>query len=178
MNETGERKRRLFFALWPDPEVRRRLAEAARRWTPHPLATPNLHMTLVFLGARGEEELRCIIEAVSGIRAEPFDIELDYLGHWGRAGIQWLGSSRIPPALNALVGQLQQRLQPCGYEPEKRRFVPHVTLARKVRKPRIKAGLEPIRWSVREFVLAESVSVEGGVSYQVLQRWPLGEASL
>jgi 2'-5' RNA ligase len=60
----------------------------------------------------------------------------------------------------------------CGFEAEKRPFFPHITLARKVRHPKVKAGLEAIRWPVRDFVLVESVAVEAGVSYRVLQRWP------
>jgi 2'-5' RNA ligase len=74
-----------------------------------------------------------------------------------------------------LVTQLNLQLSACDFEPEKRRFVPHVTLSRKVRNPRIQAVLECIHWRVSDFALAESVQVEGGVEYRLVQRWTLPE---
>ena len=68
-------------------------------------------------------------------------------------------------------------MEPCGYQAEQRRFLAHVTLARKVKKPLIKAGLEAIHWPVRDFVLVESLPADGGVRYEVLERWPFLEAA-
>ena len=166
---------RLFFALWPDTQVRVRLAVVARQCAKRPVADANLHMTLLFLGQCSEQRRACFSQAASQIECEPFELQMDYLGGWSRAGIQWLGTSRIPDVLSGLVHNLAAALEPCGYQAEKRPFVPHVTLARKVRRPKTKAGLEAIRWSVQDFVLIESVAVEGGTRYDVLQRWPLGK---
>ena len=172
MNEPGS-SRRLFFALWPDAQVRHQLAEASRQWTRHPVADANLHMTLQFLGARTAAELACCCEAAGKLRGEAFELQLDYLGGWAKPRVQWLGTRCIPPALLQLVDQLQTALVPCGIAPLIRRYVPHVTLSRKEKDPRVEAGLESVRWSVRDFVLAESVSTQRGVRYDVLQRWPL-----
>jgi 2'-5' RNA ligase len=176
VNETV-RRRRLFFALWPDPDVHRQLAAASRNLTKHPVADTNLHMTLLFLGGRPASELECFCEAAGKLQGEAFELQLDYLGNWARPGIQWLGTSSIPPALLRLVNELQQALKPCGVEEDNRRFVPHITLSRKEKRPRVKAGLEAIHWQVQDFVLAESVSAGGGVRYDVLERWPLGDAA-
>ncbi len=176
MNEASD-TRRLFFALWPSPDVRRQLARVAHSWTRHPVADANLHMTLLFLGGRTARELGCFCEAAGNLQGEAFELQLDYLGNWARPRIQWLGTSCIPPALLQLVDTLQQALASCGVEPEKRPFVPHVTLSRKEKNPRVKAGLEPVHWQVRDFVLAESVSAQGGVRYAVVQRWPLADAA-
>lgn len=173
MNLPGEKKRRLFFALWPDNGVRVKLLRVAREYVRRPPSAANLHMTLVFLGDCTEQQLSCSRAAVAGLEAPMFELEMDYLGAFPRAGIQWLGLGSVPAQLPQLVAQLQQALTGCGFEPEKRRFVPHITLARKVRKPLVRAGLEAIHWPVRDFVLAESVSVSGGVEYRVLDRWPL-----
>jgi len=164
--------RRLFFALWPDGQVRAQLAEVSRHWTRRPVADDKLHMTLLFLGSRSEQERVCFCQAASKIRCEPFELYMDCLGGWPRAGIQWLGTSQLPDALSGLVAGLTAVLEPCGFAAGKRPFVPHITLARKVRHPKVKAGLEAIRWSLRDFVLVESAVVEGGARYQVLQRWP------
>jgi len=167
--------RRLFFALWPSPEVRRQLARVATQWTRHPVAAGNLHMTLLFLGGRSASELDCFCEAAGELQGEAFEMQLDFLGCWTRPRIQWLGTSLIPPALLRLVDTLQQVLVPCGVEAGERRFVPHVTLSRKEKNPRVKAGLEAIHWQAQDFVLAESVSAQGGVRYDVVQRWPLDD---
>ncbi len=169
--------RRLFFALWPNPEVRQQLAKVSHDWTRHPVADANLHMTLLFLGGRTARELDCFCEAAGNLKGKIFDLQLDYLGNWAKPRIQWLGTSCIPPVLPRLVDKLQQVLAPCGVEVGKQRFVPHVTLSRKEKAPRIKAGLEAVHWQVRDFVLAESVSVEGGVRYDVLERWSLGDVA-
>jgi 2'-5' RNA ligase len=167
------KKRRLFFALWPDPVTRKALAGVAHHWSRHPLADANLHMTLVFLGACDEPRQQCLREAAATVIGEPFELRLDYLGGWARSRTQWLGTSRMPAALGALVETLTAALAACGVAAETRKFVPHITLSRKVSKPRIQAGLEPLVWAVGEFVLAESLPVEGGVRYAVRERWAL-----
>jgi RNA 2',3'-cyclic 3'-phosphodiesterase len=166
--------RRLFFALWPDERTRARLAQVARQWSHHPVAAANLHMTLHFLGATTAEQAQCYTKALSGIIFEPFELKMDYLGGYARSRIQWLGTSQAPAALHTLVEKLGVALEACGYRPDKRHFVPHVTLSRKEKNPRFKAGLPALDWPVSEFVLAESVAVDGGVHYRVVGRWPGG----
>ena len=169
----NEATRRLFFALWPGDAERRQLADAARRWSRYPVPETNLHITLAFLGQCSEVQRQCYSDAVSGIPMESFDLQLDYLGAWERRGILWLGSSRIPPSLLALVKELNAALARCGFEPDKKPFVPHVTLSRKEKKPHPKSVSEVIHWPVRELFLMESVTVAGRVQYTALQRWPM-----
>ena len=171
----GARTRRLFFALWPDARVRAQLVALSRHSARRPVADDKLHMTLLFLGRRSEQERACFCQSASKVRCQPFELNLNYLGGWPRAGIQWLGTSQVPGVLSGLVGSLTAVLEPCGFEAEKRPFVPHITLARKVRHPKVKTGMEAIRWPVRDFVLVESAVVEGGARYEVLQRWPFEE---
>ena len=173
MSRDPETTQRLFFALWPDDSVRRQLAAAAQRWTQRPVADAGLHMTLVFLGSRSAAQRQCFSEAVGAVRSDAFELALDYLGAWPRRGIRWLGTSQIPEALTDLVLQLHQVLPACGFEAEKRHFVPHITLSRKEKNPQPNAAVDVIRWYVPEFVLVESVAVPEGVCYQPVQRWPL-----
>ena len=171
MNTGGECSHRLFFALWPDDETRARLAQVARECSPRPVAEEKLHMTLHFLGYCSDELQACYAGAVAAVQCEPFELQLDCLGGRARSGIQWLSASEPPAALNRLVERLAEALAPCGYKPEKRRFLPHVTLSRKVKKPRVRTGLPAITWRVSEFVLAESVQSEGKARYLVRGRW-------
>ena len=54
MPAEGEKTARLFFALWPDNEVRRTLDQAGRQLHAacggRRMRAPNVHLTLVFLG--------------------------------------------------------------------------------------------------------------------------------
>ena len=171
-------RHRLFLALWPDSATRAQLGAAANKWTRHPVPDANLHMTLLFLGSCDLEKWHCVDDAVSTILSEPFELDIDYMGAWPRSRTQWLGTSCAPDALGELVKALGSALVSCDFKSEQRHFVPHITLSRKQLNPSVKAGLDVIHWSVDEFVLAESLSVTGGVRYVVHSRWPLSGAVL
>jgi 2'-5' RNA ligase len=167
---------RHFFALWPERAVSEGLAreagQAAMRGRPqHP---EDLHLTLVFLGQIGDAQRRCIESTADAIRGEPFTLRIDGIGYWRRPRILWAGPGETPEPLSQLVFDLQNGLKGCGFEPERRRYKPHVTLYRKVTHadPRV---IEPaIEWPVRAFVLATSGGgAPGEPRYRVLRRWSL-----
>ncbi len=174
MNESAAPARRLFFALWPDAPTRARLAAVARRCSQHPVAAENLHMTLYFLGACGAAQERCYSNVVSRIKFEPFEINLNYIDFWARPQVRWLGARVVPPGLTALMEALGAALATCGYQPDKRDWVPHVTLSRKDKNPHCETDLPKLEWDVREFVLAESVRLDGDLRYRLRGRWPAG----
>ena len=58
--------------------------------------------------------------------------------------------------------------------PKADKFVPHVTLARWVRKPGALPAAVRIPWEVREFVLMRSETLAAGVRYTPLARCALG----
>ena len=170
--------RRLFFALWPLPDLQREAAALARRHVRarRPVAAERLHVTLVFLGwleAAQEQRARTAAGCVAG---EPFELRLDRLGHWAGRGISWLAPSQIPPQLVELHRRLALALEQDGFAPERRRFHPHMTLGRQARPHRY-LDLEPLVWPVRSFHLLWSRNDEGGARYQAVGRWPLGEAA-
>jgi len=170
---------RLFFALWPDPGVRRQLAQLARRHRRpggrehHP---EDLHLTLAFLGPLTPEQAACARQAAGRIHSDPFELTLDRLGYWPRPRVLWCGPSHSPAALKGLVSGLWGELgAACGLVPETRPYKPHVTLVRKQRQPAAGPLQPSIEWSAREFVLATSGGgPPRGPRYRVLARWPLG----
>lgn len=168
---TGQQ--RLFLALWPDPATRTQLAAVARQWTRHPVPEANLHLTLAFLGSCDLEKWRCVNAAASTVVVKPFELNIDCMGAWPRSRTRWLAPSGAPGALGELVQALDSALLRCDFRREQQRFVPHITLTRKLSNPGAQADFDAIRWSVDEFVLVESLAVEGGVRYVVRSRWPL-----
>ncbi len=168
--------RRLFFALWPDARTRQALRSVqdglgagCGRLT-HPA---DLHVTLVFLGNVESGRMPCIETVADGIHAGPFELHFDRLDYWRRPRILWCGPSGRPPALDALVHNLQAGLQACHIEPDQRPYAPHVTLARKARPVDVRDPGVGLHWQVRDFVLVASRSGAEPPRYEVLRRWPL-----
>lgn len=168
-------RQRLFFALWPDEALREALAPLQRlkgECGGRAVPTPNVHITLNFLGNVDADTRDCLEQATSDIVVPRFELTLDRFGYWPRPRVVWLGSSETPQPLTDLVAELNNVVEGCGLQPERRPYHAHLTLLRKARQaPTEQPPVLP--WQVNEFVLVESVSVAGGVEYRVLRRWPL-----
>ena len=178
-----QKRKRLFFALWPDDVTRDELVSATRKAVKgcggRPVPTENLHITLAFLHSVEESRLQCIFDAVAGLDDKCFDLQLDTFGSFPRAGIFWLGPSRIPPDLLNLVTHLWGALEPCGFSAETRRYNAHVTLARKLTKKACETAdlgsPRAVNWQISDIALAQSHTLQAGARYTVLQRWPLSD---
>lgn len=167
-----EESRRLFFALWPSPEIR---AEIVRRrqaidgLSPRRVPDHNLHLTLLFLGDQPSERVPEIITAAENPDASGFDMVLDQLGWFARARVAWLGG-RAPANGKALVSALTARANALGLAFDRRPWAPHVTLFRKVGARPNLPEIEPLVWPVSRFALIESVP---GKPYEALAQFNL-----
>ncbi|MBI3043769.1 MAG: RNA 2',3'-cyclic phosphodiesterase [Betaproteobacteria bacterium] len=168
---------RLFFAVWPAPEIQRALgdlAQALRRdCGGRALPARNIHLTLVFLGNVGRDRLSRIEEIAAAVTAPCFDLSLERVEYWRHNRIVWAGVERCPEALAALVARLAQALTPEGFRFDERPYVPHITLLRDARRPPRVATVPAIAWPVAMFALVESVPRERGRVYEVVREWPL-----
>lgn len=170
-------KQRLFFAFWPDDQIRRQIAEVldvlpSRLGKRVPVA--NLHITLNFLGNITAPLRECVEAAADKFRAQAFELKLDQLGMWPRSGIVWLGASVVPPALSQFAAEMNCGIEACGIATDTRPYRPHVTLlrhatARSQRFPEV----APFIWPVDHFVLVESTLQSPGSCYRILRHWPL-----
>ncbi len=168
-------RQRLFLALWPDEAVRQRLQALAAQHIGSGRRTrlENLHATLVFLGAIDAGARACVERVADSIEGQTFSVTLDGLEHRPRQAIVWAAASHVPAPLTRLVDQLRAGLMQCDFEPERRPYRLHVTLARNVRREQTVAAIDPIVWHIGNFVLVESRTHASGASYQVLRSWPL-----
>ena len=166
---------RLFFALWPGEVQRAALAKTQMGLRSHRgrLAhAQDLHITLVFLGDLDVDRRASAEQAAGRVRAAPFRLTLDRFGCFPRAGILWCGASERPQSLLSLLGSLDGNLLDCGFRPERRPFVPHVTLVRKARPAPARELTPPIDWPVSAFALAIARPGERP-RYRVVREWPL-----
>ena len=138
-----------------------------------PVAEQNIHITLAFVGSVDSSMCRCLRSQAAHTRFRSFSLELSRLGYFSRSRVLWAGPETCPPALTALVADLNACLQPCGYQPEKRPFHPHLTLVRKAVPHKPLPQLEPVTWQVKNFCLVESKTRPQGVLYEVLQTYPM-----
>lgn len=124
---------RLFVALTLPDDLRSRLAGLCSglpgaRW----VAPENLHLTLRFIGEVDGHEAEDIDAALSGIRFPRFSVTLSGVGDFGddkRLRSVWVGVE-ANETLDRLKAKVDQAVQRAGQPPEKRKFKPHVTLAR------------------------------------------------
>jgi len=175
MREVSDK--RVFFALWPDTELRQSLSQAAKTI---PIRRParrvpdyNLHLTLHFIGNVYLDQLSCLRQQARQVTGQGFDLLIDTQGCFRQARVAWLGCSELPAALLQLHRQLGQDLRQCGYRPESRGYNPHVTVARKLGAVSGQAGFSALVWRVNNFVLIESRATDIGVKYQVIDTYPL-----
>ena len=171
---------RCFFALWPDQDVREALVRVGKENLPRkarPVRRDNLHITLAFLGNIPSDSVDCYLQAASSVRFSSFTLLLNELGYFPRPKVFWAGASETPAALRNLYTDLNNAIRTCGYEPETRPFVPHITLARHC--PFLKPGtLDPvITWEANRFCLVQSHTFSEGVEYRVMHEWPAAETA-
>lgn len=138
---------RLFVALDLPPPLRQRLAlltggVPGARWVP----SENQHLTLRFIGETPAWQAEEIDHALGVLRAPGFPLTLagiDVFAKGGHGTVLWVGVERTQ-ALEHLHAKVETALQRIGLEPDRRRFTPHVTLARvdAVPAPRLAAYLQ------------------------------------
>ncbi|MFC4334316.1 RNA 2',3'-cyclic phosphodiesterase [Salininema proteolyticum] len=184
--EAGER---LFVALDLPPVVKDGLAAARSRsgltrvGDAVRLVDPGQwHVTLVFLGwvpvgSRGEvvASLESVCAGVSGL-----DLVLAGGGRLGsaRGGVVYAGLAGDVERLGRLVRALRRSLRRVGLEVERRRFFPHVTVARVRGRVDLSREVERLgefagsAWRAEEAVLYRSRLSGEGAEYSVVARVP------
>ena len=165
----------MFFALWPDEEVRAQLARWARELHAlcggRPTRPENLHVTLAFLGGIEEARVAEVERAGDTVGPRACPLILDEPGYWKHKRIAWAGASVVPPELEALVSELRGALAKSQIRFDAKSFVSHVTLLRDAREPPAMPPLAPIEWRLDGFALVQSVTRPQGSRYEVLKSW-------
>ena len=94
-----------------------------------------IHLTLKFLGNIAEEKITDITAAMTNSvhGVQPFGLSIKGLGIFpnpNRTQVVWVGLAGGLDTLSKLHRQLEASLEKLGFAPERRRFNPHLTLAR------------------------------------------------
>jgi 2'-5' RNA ligase len=179
---------RAFIAVDIPPLVRERIRSfqlplrdipADVKW----VRPENMHVTLKFLGDIEGGQVPLVLEkireAATGLR--PFKISLAGTGAFPngrRARVLWIGVEAGCAPLSRLAESIEMRLEPLGFEREKRAFAAHLTLGR-IQSPagceEVIAAMErePFRtdpYRIEEVVLYQSELKSSGPVYTALGR--------
>lgn len=132
---------RIFFALWPPEQLRRRLWQSIEplrraahgvRWVP----PERYHITLRFMGEVAPKSVADLVAATRSLeREQPFRATLGDLGAFPRRStprVYWVSVKAHP--LRRLRELLDAALLSRGFPANERRFRPHLTLGRAPRR--------------------------------------------
>ena len=174
---------RLFVGIEFPPELKLQLSLLSTgmpgtKW----VDAGNFHLTLRFIGEVGRDVAADIDDALGRLRARRFSLQLAGTGVFGgdRPRALWVGVER-EPELVSLRGKIEQALIRIGLEPEPRKFVPHVTLAR-LRDPALdelgdflaaNAQFRAAPLPVEHFSLIASFPTKAGSIYEDQADYPL-----
>jgi len=162
---------RLFIAIYLNGETRSRLTALQDMLRAHSkrgsfTIPENLHLTLSFLGECDLNQVAAIKLAMDAAYFEPFDITIDHVGYFkGNGGDTWWAGIRENKPLQVLHQKLSQSLSASGFKPEKRKFSPHITLARRILTDLKPWEIAPFGETANKIHLMKSERVGGKLAY-------------
>jgi len=179
---------RLFTGLEIPPLVAQTLSMMrgglpGARW----IDPENYHLTLRFIGDIDDALANEIAGLLGRVHRRPFELRLDGLTSFGgRKPRAVVAAVTAKPPLLELQAEQERLLQRLGLEPEGRKYIPHVTLARlRETSSRQVADYLSARghfrsasFEVSRFVLFSSRASVGGGPYVVEAAYPLGVPEL
>jgi 2'-5' RNA ligase len=134
------------------------------------------HVTLHELGSHPELPAGLVeraLQAGAAVAAEPFDVEFDRAVGWGAEAhlLALAGAANGLRGLRALQRSVAVAMVDAGLgEWVRHGFRPHISLFYG-NKTLPSQAIEPIRWTIDELLLVESL--DGAGVHRVLGRWPL-----
>ena len=177
---------RLFVGVPLPAEVRKSLANLCSgvpgaRW----VDTGTIHITLRFIGEVDAIQAEDIDAALSDVRQPAFELALGGVGCFAsgrKVRAVWAGVVKSD-GLAHLRDKVESAIVRAGFEPERRKFRPHVTLARfrNTTSARVAPYLETHNafaagpFPVDRFDLLRSHLSHAGARYQTIADYPLGE---
>ena len=174
---------RLFTGLEIPPDIGQTLSGMrgglpGARW----IDPENYHVTLRFIGDIDGVAANEIASTLERINRKPFEVALQGLSSFGGKKPRAVVASVVPSRpLMELQAELERLMQRFGFDPEGRKFIPHVTLARlrdtssfeAAEYLSARAAFRSPPFSVSRFVLFSSRASVGGGPYLVEAAYPL-----
>lgn len=184
---------RLFLAIPIDKHILDALAgtvekvrqsRASVRW----VRPEGMHLTLKFLGETDPDRVKPLVEAVTKVTQSvmPFPLSVHGAGAYPslkRPRVLWAGIIETSGTIHRLAAGIEEETGKLGWEKEKRKFSPHVTIGRvkgSMNIARLTAAMEELKvehWGDQEageVALYSSELKPGGAVYERVHVFGLG----
>lgn len=138
---TENRAQRLFVAALLSEQQQQVLIQSQKTLRQHSkklsLTKPeNLHLTLYFLGDVEQDRVGCVCDALNEIKGEGYQNLYGKISHYGyfsrNRGQLVYGGLQVSSGVDRLVETMAKTLSAFNAQPQGRKWLPHVTLARRV----------------------------------------------
>jgi 2'-5' RNA ligase len=170
----------LFFAVFPGEAAAAQLTKTAQqlcirhRLDARAFRPERFHVSLFGFGGYAGLPPALVggaFDAAATVAAAPFEVTFDRaVSFLGRPRPLVLCSEDDIPELIAFQRNLGHAIEKVGLGRAKPQYTPHVTMLYDERAIEDHA-VEPVRWTVRDFVLVQSLRGKG--QYNILGRWSL-----
>jgi 2'-5' RNA ligase len=172
-------RRRLFCALTLPDSVLDRLVEWQRaELARHERLVPraNLHVTIAFLGSRPVSDVALISAELEGAATAAEPMRLTVRGYRETRSVGMVVLDDDGDHAGRFAADVFRRLERIGvYEPERRRWLPHVTVLRFRQAPRLQPPfLDLGTFSPSGAAVYHSLLRPGGAQYEIVESFALG----
>ena len=129
----------------------------------------NMHLTLVFIGECDHRQAEIVKSVMDSVSFPAFDLTIDSVGLFKRPGgdIWWVGTAEHK-SLMKLQSELTYRLIQNGFDIEKRKYSPHITLGRRVETRETPWKIEPFSEKTTAVELMKSERLNGRMVYTAI----------
>ena len=175
----GNGRLRLFCALTlPDPVLGRLVEWRARELSGGERIVPrgNLHVTVAFLGSRPVADVERVAAELGAAASAAEPIRFQARGYRETRSAAMVVLDDAGDHAGKLALDVFRRLERIGvYEQERRRWLPHVTVLRFRRPPRLRPPLPDLGYfSPSGAAVYHSLLRPGGAQYETLETFALG----
>jgi RNA 2',3'-cyclic 3'-phosphodiesterase len=172
----GDDRIRLFLALEVPEDVSTALARWGRRHLKRGRVPESFHVTLAFLGTQPRSALAPITELLCSEAAATEPFELGVVRYRETRSVGMLVFADEDGRATRIAEDANRRLAELGvYEPERRPWLPHLTVVRFRERPRLRPpipDLGPVTMSDAAVYMSRLRPT--GAQYEVVESVPLG----
>lgn len=165
---------RLFIAINFNTETRSRLVALRDELRSNSKkgrfsAPENLHLTLAFLGECDEKQVADAKSAMNAVEFKPFAINIGCIGRFRRgSGDIWWAGVNNSRQLTKLYEKLTKKLLESGFQIEKRKFSPHITLGREIITKASPRMFEEFEQPIDKIELMKSERIASKLTYTAI----------
>ncbi len=182
MKLSNQGQHRLFFAICFEEDFE----EAIAQWRSQlgiygRLIEPHLfHITLHFLGSVKNHQIFNIMDAIETPNMPNFTLSFGTVASFLQQEVLFLNIDQGAESINKISRHIRKNLRSIQvpHVANKRKFYPHMTIAREVKPPLEFPGPDNLSTQCHSFCLMESLPAKTGVRYNIIEEWQLSKPSV